>query len=274
MNESTPPRPAASGSPHRDRDLPSVRPTRIIAYAWGEKYIGELLSMTLPALLAPGNLPAVAAACPCEVVILTEEAVFSRLMADPVVRAIQALCPLRLVGLDDLIPAPDKYGIALTHVLHRGFADLGPAMTDSWLMFLNADFVLADGSLRNLVRHLAAGMRIVASPSYCVNSEDAVPLLLERVDARTGALSLAPREMARLVLRHRHNTIRGKTVNQTAFSMRYVDQFYWQVDDDTLLGHQMPIAIVGMQPERFLVEPNSYCANSCRTRRPASRVQT
>jgi len=47
--------------------LPLVLPTRVITYAWGEKYVGELLSLTLPALLAPGNLPHVAATVPCEV---------------------------------------------------------------------------------------------------------------------------------------------------------------------------------------------------------------
>jgi len=64
--------------------------------------------------------------------------------------------------------------------------------------------------------------------------------------------------MAALLLRHTHNTIRGKTINQSAFFMRYQDQFYWQVDSSTLIGHQMPIAIVGMQPERYVAEPNSY----------------
>jgi hypothetical protein len=52
-------------------------------------------------------------------------------------------------GLDDLITVKDKYGMALTHALHRGFSDLGPAMTDSCQIFLNADFILADGCLRN-----------------------------------------------------------------------------------------------------------------------------
>jgi hypothetical protein len=241
-----------------DSSLPSVRPTRIVTYAWGEKYIGELMSLTLPALLAPGNLPYVASTVPCEVVILTEEAAFPRLFGNPTVGRIQALCPVRLVGLDDLIPAPDKYGMALTYVLHRGFSDLGPSVTDTWLLFLNADFIIADGSLRNLIRHLAEGRRLVASPSYCVNAEAAVPELLGRVDPSTRALTLSPREMAALVLRHRHNTIRGKTVNQPATSVRYMDQFYWLVDHATLIGHQMPIAIVGMRPERHLAEPNSY----------------
>ncbi|MFL5044241.1 MAG: hypothetical protein ACJ8EA_05315 [Xanthobacteraceae bacterium] len=249
---------AVSGGIQPDRSLPSVRPTRIITYAWGEKYIGELLSLTLPALLAPGNLPYVASTVPCEVVILTEEGAFPRLFGDPTVGKIQALCPVRLVGLDDLIPAPDKYGMALTYVLHRGFSDLGPSVTDTWLLFLNADFIIADGSLRNLIGQLAEGRRLVASPSYCVNAEAVVPELLSRVDPNTRSLTLSPREMAALVLRHRHNTIRGKTVNQPAMSVRYMDQFYWLVDHATLIGHQMPIAIVGMRPERHLAEPNSY----------------
>src|SRR5215218_2936832 len=105
-------RAAASVGTLGESDLPLKLPTRIITCAWGEKYIGELLSITLPALLAPGNLPYVASAVPCEVVILTEEAAFPRVFGDPTVARIQALCPVRLVGLDDLIPAPDKYGMA------------------------------------------------------------------------------------------------------------------------------------------------------------------
>src|SRR5262249_25612122 len=72
------------------------------------------------------------------------------------------------------------------------------------------------------------------------------------------SLSLAPRAMAALVLRHRHNTIRGKTVNDPLFGMLYMDQFYWLANETTLVGHQMPIAIVAMRPDRYVAEPNSY----------------
>lgn len=233
-------------------------PTRVIAYAWGEKYIAELLSLALPALLAAGNLPYVAASTRCEVVILTERKCFDRFLVNPTVVRIQEFCPVRLYALDDLISDPDKYGVALTYALHRGFADLGAAATDSWLIFINSDFIIADGSLRTLLGRLAAGERLVASPSYCVNSEAVAPILLRQLDRQTQTLALPPRELASLVLRHRHNTIRGKTVNRPVFSARYMDQFYWEVDDHTLLGHQMPIAIVGMRPERHLSEPNSF----------------
>jgi carbohydrate esterase-like sialic acid-specific acetylesterase len=234
-------------------------PTRVITYAWGDAYMEDLLSLTIPALLAPGNLPYLASQVSCEVVMLTEERLFARVSGHPAIRRLRAICPFKLIGLDDLISAPDKkYGMALTYALHRGFADLGTAMTDHWLIFLNADFVLAEGSLRNLLDHLVRGERLVASPSYCVVAKEVRPELLKWVDPNTRALSMPPREMAKLALAHRHNTIRSKTVNQSAFHIRYMDQFFWLADNSTLLGHQMPIAIVGLRPECYVAEPNSY----------------
>jgi hypothetical protein len=233
-------------------------PTRVIGYAWGDTYVDELLNLALPALLAPGNLPAVAAQVPCELVLVSEERLFAKIAGHPAVREAQKLCPVRLVGLDDLITRSDKYGMALTYALHRAFADLGPAMTDAWLIFFNADFILADGSLRKLLGHLMRGERIVASPSYCTVKEDLIPNLKRRLASNPTTLAIPPREMAKLILQHRHITIRGKTINQNKFHLQQADQFYWQVDDNTLAGQQMPVAIVGMRPQRYLPEPNAF----------------
>jgi hypothetical protein len=238
--------------------ISSGLPTRVITYAWGEHYLDILLSLTIPALLAPGNLPYVAASTSCELVILTEERFFPAVAAHSSIMRAKQLCPVRLIALDDLIAEKDKYGMALTHALHRGFSDLGPAMTQSWQLFLNADFVLAEGSLRSVISRLAQGARLVASPSYCVDAAAVIPKLREWTRMGSGSLSVPPRTLATLALANRHNTIRGKTINQSEFTLRYMDQFYWLVDDHTLLGRQMPIAIVGMWPERHLIEPNAY----------------
>jgi hypothetical protein len=192
---------ASSGKTVEGDRLPFTLPTRIITCAWGEKYVGELLSITLPALLAPGNLPYVASVAPCELVILTEEASFFKVLLNPTVRKIQELCGVRLIGMDDLIPSRDQYGMAITYALHRGFSDLGASAADTWLLFLNSDFILADGSMRNVVRHLARGERLVAAPSYCVKAETTAPELLKRIDLRSRALVLPSREMAALVFR-------------------------------------------------------------------------
>jgi O-methyltransferase len=233
-------------------------PTRIITYGWGERYVGVLLTFTLPALLAPGNLPYVASQVSCELVILTQRRYFSKFDRHPTVARIRQFCPVRLVRLDDLIVSKDKYGMTLTYALHRAFSDLGPAMTEHWQIFLNADFILADGSLRAVIGHLARGERIVASPSYCTIAEEVIPELRKHLDPATSALRISHRKLARIILQHRHTVIRGKTVNQSAFHMRYADQFYWSVDEGTLLGCQMPVSIVGLRPQRYVPEPNSY----------------
>ena len=257
MNPEGEPPVRASPETRRSEPKTATRPTRIIAYAWGEKYVNVLLNVALPALLAPGNLPAIVKTVACEAVVLTEERFFETFNAHPNVRAIRSLCSLRLVSLDDLVCAPDKYGISLTYVLHRGCADLGAAMTDWWLLFMNADFILADGSLRSVVARLQAGERLVAAPSYCANSREVMPLL-ERYHVPGSSLTIAPRDLAKLTLAHRHQTLLAKILNRSGDHFRYMDQFYWEVDEHTLLGHQMPVAIVGMRPQRAVDEPNSY----------------
>src|ERR1700736_5693832 len=225
-------------------------PTRIITYGWGEGYVDVLLTFTLPALLAPGNLPYVASQVPCELVILTQWRYFFSFDRHPTIARIRQFCPVRLVRLDDLIVSKEKYRMTLTYALHRAFSDLGPAMTELWQIFLNADFILADGSLRAVIGHLARGERIVASPSYCTIAEEVIPELRKHLDPATFALGISHRDLARLILQQRHTVIRGKALNQSAFHMRYVDQFYWSVDEGTLLGYHMPVSIIWLRPQR------------------------
>jgi hypothetical protein len=230
------------------------RRLRLVTMAWGARYIDELFGVALPAVLAPNNLPYLAARFDCEVVIITEEARFDDLRARPVYRRLANTCRVELRPIDDLVTRPDAYGMALTYALFRGFEELGPAMLDTYLVFFNSDFILADGSLRSVAARIAEGERLILAPSYCVVYEEVEPLLRARLEADGTVLAIPPREMAAIAIGHRHNTIRGKTVNQPQFSMEWIDQFYWVVDGSTILAHQLPIALVCMRPERVLSE--------------------
>jgi hypothetical protein len=101
-------------------------PHEFITYGWGERYVDVLMTFTLPALLASGNLPYVASEVPCELVIITQRRYFSKFNRHPTVARIREFCPVRLMRLDDLIVSKDKYGMTLTYALHRTFTDLGP----------------------------------------------------------------------------------------------------------------------------------------------------
>lgn len=224
--------------------------------AWGERYVDDLVEITIPALLAPGNLPAFAETFACEFVIVTETRRFDRITRSAAIAGLLNFADLRLVPIDDLLSP--WYGITLTFALVRGFADLGPAMTQTHLVFLNADFIVADGSYRKLAEVIRGGERLVVSPSYCMNLEDTVDRLRRRRDAASGALPLDRRELAGIIMANRHNTIRAKTVNQRMFRIHRYDQFYWYVNEQTLLARQLPIAVVYMRPERVLTEMPTF----------------
>jgi hypothetical protein len=253
----------AESSPGGDPELSKLaratgRRVRLITMAWGERYIEELFSLTLPAVLAPNNLPALAAYFDCELIILTEEGWFPRLRRQPVLRELGRLCSIEFRPVDDLVSQPDAYGMALTYALFRGFEDLGMAMVEVPLIFFNADFILADGSLKTVAEKLLGGERLILAPSYCVTAESVMPWLASRRDAASGSIAVPPREMAEIAIRNRHNTIRGKTVNQRVFSVEWMDQFYWLVNEQTLIAHQMPFAVVAMQPERVVTEMRTF----------------
>lgn len=231
---------------------------RIIIPVWGAKYLARLDTACLPAVLSPGNLPHLAEYFDCELVIVTQSSLFDTVRSLPSVRAAQRFCSLRLVAIDDMLSHPSYYGLTITHAFYRGFTDLGDAAKHVWCLFLNTDFILADGSYRALVTRMLAGERCIFAPSYCAIEENVRPLLNRRAMGSDGVLSVPPREMAGLILDNMHFTIRAKIINWRMYRIDRVDQFYYLLDNDTLLGRQLPTAVVALRPERVPTEPVSF----------------
>jgi hypothetical protein len=231
-------------------------PARLIIPLWGEAYANKLVSITLPALLAPGNLPTFCTQFDVELVVVTETRLFAYIEAAPSFQRAAKLCRCRFASLDDLMTdTPGDYGVTLTYSLFRGFTDLGPRMTQTWLLFFNADFIVSDGALRHVGALIRQGKQVIHAPSFRVVLEDVWPQLETRVDAASSVLAFAPRDMVRLALDHKHATVQARTVNQRLCHQNWMDQFYWYVDDDTLIGYQFPVALVAIKPERCITEP-------------------
>src|SRR5262245_11758115 len=231
-------------------------PARLIIPLWGSVYAEKLVSMTLPALLAPGNLPSLATMFDVEVVLVTESKLVDYIRQARSFQRLSAICPVKFASLDDLLPCePGEYGVVLTAALFRGFVDLGAKVTETFLLFLNADFIIADGSYRRLAELMREGKRVIHAPSFRVVLEEVWPQLAARVDAESGVLAVKPREMAKLALTHKHLTVKARTVNQRLYHQYCMDQFYWYVDEETLVGYQWPVALVAIKPERMVTQP-------------------
>jgi hypothetical protein len=229
---------------------------RLIIPVWGELYASRLASIMLPALLAPGNLPALSRSFAVELVIVTEFRLFDFIRNSSSFQTAAKLCNVRLVPIDDLLTdIPGDYGVVLTYSLFRGFSDLGSQMTEVYLIFLNADFVVSNDSLRHLAELMREGKRVIHAPSFRVVAEDVWPQLQARVDASTYTLVLPSRDMVNLALANKHPTVRARTVNQRLLHQTWMDHYYWYVDENTLIGYQLPVALVAIKPERVVTEP-------------------
>ncbi len=231
---------------------------KFLTAIWGARYIEEFARVSLPSYLAPGNLPLVAAENDLEVLILTTSESRATFDEMPIFGRLAQLCTVRYLLIDDLITS-GNYGVTLTLAYARGIQDSGEAQTETTFVFMNSDFVLADGSLRGMVDKLREGHRCVMAPSLRARAEITLPLLADAVDQETQTLVMTPREMVRLTFDHLHPTVIAKTATQNFVTCSTHNQIYWQVDRNTLLARYHLIFMLAIRPEVPMPAVNSYC---------------
>ena len=249
-------------SPHlnaepRAAPAESRRKAKFLTVVWGEAYIRRFATLSLPSFLAPGNLPALAEATALEVVIMTRREDVGYFETHRAFQRLRTICPVRFVEIDDLITT-GNYGVTLTLAYARPVIACGREMLDTHFVFMNADFVLADGSLRSLARHIVAGRSIVLGPSFRATAEAVEPHLEVAVDPGSGVLAIPPRELTALSLPHPHPTTTAKIVNQSFCHSLHPNQFFWQVDG-ALLGRYYLIFMLCLRPERLIDSINCFC---------------
>lgn len=231
---------------------------RFLTAIWGARYIKEFARVSLPSYLAAGNLPYLAAESNLEIVVLTSRDSVPQFDSEPNFEKVRALCPLKFIFIDDLIGS-GNYGVTLTLAYARGIMSSGAEQTETSFVFMNSDFVLADGAMRTLLAKLREGHNCIMAPSLRAGAEATLPILVDAVDEASQTLTMSPRRMVQLALDNLHPTVIGKTVTQNVITCDTHNQIYWQVDDTTLLARHYLIFMLAIKPERPLRAVNSYC---------------
>jgi hypothetical protein len=238
--------------------MPERLKARLLTAVWGERYVREFAQISLPSYLAPGNIPALSENVDLEVVILTTRSSVSAFQTEPAFLRLLSLCQSRFLLIDDLITT-GNYGVILTLAYARGIIDAGAEQLNTWFIFMNSDFVLADGGMRNLLPILTTENHAIMSASLRVRAETVLPLL-DRYIAESGTqLSMSPREAVGLALANLHGTVIGKTITQDLVTCQTHNQIYWGVDDSTLLARNHLIFMLAIKPETPMRAVNSYC---------------
>jgi hypothetical protein len=251
-----------------------VKRTVLLLPVWGYSFVSQFLEFCLPTLLAPGNIPAVAAALPCRFVLLSSKNDEPVIRAHPSWRALERVCEAEIRRIDDLITT-GNHSATITLAFARAVRESGDAMLDTCFMFLMSDYLIADGSLKAVLARVQRGASGVVAGNYQIVAEDAIPLLRRQATPGLGPIVLEARDLVRWSLSHLHPATVANIVNFGLNHNAHVNRLFWRVDENTLIGRFYLMHMIAIRPELtdFVVGAScdySFIPEMC----PSGRVAT
>jgi len=226
----------------------AAKAIRLLLPVWGDEFVGQFLDHSLPTLLAPGNIPALAEALPTRFVFLTRARDEAAIRAHPACRHLSQVSEVAFSPIDDLI-APGNHSTTITLAYAREVRGAGPVMLDTCFFFLVADYIMADGSLAAVLAHMQRGASAVQVGNFQVDEATAEGWLHERLAGAGTLLALTPREVMRWALGCMHPLTAANIVNFPLCHNVAANRLLWRVDADTLIGRFYLLHMICIRPE-------------------------
>jgi hypothetical protein len=229
----------------------------IIVPVWGSTHVARFLDWVIPSWLSPLNIPHIAFSATVDLILLTSRADRDRITRHPITQKLAVYCTLRFVEIDDLIPggAPT---VTLSLAFARGVATAVDQVCEPNIIFLNADFLLSDGSLASVAKRFEAGQQILLCPSVRVIETQVMPEF-DRMRNSDGSMTVPAREAVRLALGALHPTVIACRVDQPLLQSSHPNQFFWRVDSTTLLLRAFLLFPLAVKPRKAPNRVDTYC---------------
>jgi hypothetical protein len=223
----------------------SVPALHFVVPVWGEAYVETFLKYSLPAQLAPDNIPVLGRETRSRYTIYTTPADYERIRDSNVFLALQQAIEVDVEPIDsESILSEGKYELksrCYRAALQRAAAD-GAAV-----VALNADILLANGFVRTAVSLLARGVRVIEVPGPRGLREPIGQALLSGYRAADGiAISIEPAELSHLWIRNMHPQLQMHHVEGLPGGPFHPSHLYWSVRDEGVIirgFHLYPVVV-------------------------------
>jgi hypothetical protein len=250
-------------SPSAKAMTPDQPRIRIIVPVWGKDYVERWLGLAFAALLADGNLPYLKDHSNLELIIMTKAADVATLKNHWRLNELTKCVRVTYITIDEFFPAGRvDYGVPLTLAYGKAIARIGGNELGSFVVLLNADFILSKGSLASLLRRIEAGHTVITAPSIRVPDHVVRPLLQAKLDIDQNVLPMSGRELMKLVNQYPHSAVLGRTLNCNTFvDSNHYHLMYWRVSQDLLIARYfllMPLCFQVQTRLRSVVCPVDY----------------
>src|SRR5689334_1440791 len=221
---------------------------QLLVPVWGTSYTSQFLEISLPTLLSPGNLPSLAKALPCKLVFLTSSTDAADLNDHAAVHYLRSMCDVEISVIDDLITG-DNYSTTVTLAYARAVRATGDAMIDTCFFFMISDYIVADGSLANVLKRMQDGYSGVVAGNFQVVEETGKDSFFKTFDSGRPQVIIEPRKLMHWAIDHLHPMTLANMVNFPLCHSVHSNRLFWRVDDNTLIGRFYLMHMIGIRPE-------------------------
>ena len=196
---------------------------------WGAGHIGLFLNVALPSLLAPGNLPGLTGNPENRYLIYTQSEYEKDIQAAHSYQRLASILAVEIIPISKEIEVPhrtmsDCHGDSL-----RRAEEVGAAA-----VFIPPDCVWSDGSMVRLEALARSGKSVVHMSGIRLDRDGVVPEFAGRYSEGRAVLSLEPRDLVGIGLRHLHPIARSHFFNEHNGGLMPAN-LAWSVGDEGLL---------------------------------------
>lgn len=193
------------------------RPTLINVVVWGEAFIRRCLDFDLPSLMAPGNIPALAAQGAVILDIFTAEADQDRLLQDPLLDKIRKFAEIRVTIIPDTLlghrandttPDPDRWCVAGAQYTSA----IAARHLDADLVFVGAGNIYSESYLSGAKQYIEDGMSAVVTTALRAEEAPMVELLKARGDVALNELEIDSAALLSYSVQHMHSQFFGSFI--------------------------------------------------------------
>jgi hypothetical protein len=212
---------------------------------WGANHVGLFLNVGLPSLLSPGNLSGITGNPKNRYLIYTQAEYEKDIRAAHTYQRLASILAVELIRISKEIEVPhrmmsDCHGDSLQRADEVGAATV----------FIPPDCVWSDGSMMRLEALARSGKSVVHMSGIRLDRDGVVPEFSEHYSEGRAVLTLAPRELVRIGLRHLHPIAHSHFFNEHAGGLMPAN-LAWSVGDDGVLlrcFHLHPLMVKPQEP--------------------------
>jgi len=233
-------------------------PVCVLLAVWGDAFIKSFLRLSLPSLLAPGNIPALANSCKTRFFILTRTQDIPSFEKRRAFHRLKAICDIEFILIDDLI-VYGNYSTTLTLAYDRAIKHTGNKMLETYFVFLTSDYIMADGSLEGLMRYIRKGYNGIFAGNFQVIEEDMKPFLLDHIDPATHVMQIKPRDLLKESFQHLHPIVIASLFEKDIAHNYYANRFYIRYNQEIMAGRFYLLHMLCIKPETMDYKVGSSC---------------